>query len=113
MASRDTTQQLDSLTETMLRELACGQYGAVAINSGLCAEWAERAVALVGGSVAWVSNSAHAVVGLDGMMYDAETTDGVADEHELPWVARGGIGIEYVDDEGTTWCPWDRGYIAQ
>lgn len=114
-----TTDIADRVTTDMLRELGCEEYGPATINSGLCAEWAERVVEAAGGAVIWIGRDghmdgdAHAVVELGGLYYDAETTDGTDDPTDLEWVSRGGVGLEYVDDEGTTWCPWDDDYQTQ
>lgn len=68
------------------------------INNGLCEEWAEAAVELVGGDAEWLDSLdpncdfAHAVLVLDGRYYDAQTPRGVTDWHELPLVRGVGRG---------------------
>jgi hypothetical protein len=114
-----TIDRLETITQQLLAELECSEYGPAAINSGECATWADRAADEIGGTVRWIDRRGmlldgscgdHAVLELDGQYYDAETMDGTDDLSSLEWVERGGCGIEYTDDDGTMWAPWDKGY---
>lgn len=60
------------------------------INCGWCREWAELAVALHGGAIVWLDEFgydpdeiSHAVMELDGKLYDAQHPSGVSSAANL------------------------------
>lgn len=73
------------------------------VNCGWCREWAERARSAIGGEVVWLDELgydpdefSHALLRLDGRLYDAQHLEGVGDASELD-VVRGVSRESYLD----------------